>query len=92
MCGESWLAVKDSLPTAPVPKAGHLGSCSHVVLCFVHCMVCIVFCFVFVCVILVCDGGGGDSFLPFLISLSGWYATYHVKIKARQSIYMESVS
>ena len=28
-------------------------------------------------VIFVCNGGGGDSFLSFLIALSGWYATYN---------------
>ena len=40
MCGESWLAIKDLQPTAPVLKAGHLVSCSSL---YMHavCLVCI---------------------------------------------------
>ena len=58
VCGESWLAIRLFNPLPPVLKAGHPGFCSHVVLCGVD-MLC-------VCVILVCDGGGGNSFLFFL--------------------------
>ena len=32
---------------------------------------------VYTCVILMCDGGGGDSFLSFFITLSGSYAIYN---------------
>ena len=51
----------------PLPQFSRLaGSCSHVVLCggvrFMS---------------LVCDGGGGDSFLSFSITLSGWHALYN---------------
>ena len=40
VCGESWLAIKDLQPTAPVLKAGHPMSCS--TLC-VLCVVCYTF-------------------------------------------------
>ena len=50
------------------------------------CVVCVCVCVcVFLClsVSFWCDGGGGDSFLSFLIALSGWYANtigcVHVK-------------
>ena len=36
MCGESWHAIKDLQPTAPVLKAGHPVSCS------TRCMLCVV--------------------------------------------------
>ena len=59
--GGELVAIKD---TTPVLKAGHPGSCSHV-------------CCVMLCVytyVHVCDGGGGNSLMSFLITLSGWYA------------------
>ena len=41
-CGESWLAIKDLQPTAPVLKAGHPVSCSSLCVLCVVCLVCIV--------------------------------------------------
>ena len=42
----------------------------------------------FVCVIWVCNGGGGNAFLSFWIALSGWYATY-VHNSMSHSMYWE---
>ena len=42
VCGESWHAIKDLQPTAPVLKAGHLVSCSSLCMLCVVCLVCIV--------------------------------------------------
>ena len=42
MCVESWLAIKDLQPTAPVLKAGHPLSCSSLCMLCVVCLGCIV--------------------------------------------------
>ena len=52
---------------------GTRGSCSHVVLCGVVC--------------LVCDGGRGIPFdLSFSITLFGWYAIYNNSMQVLRSL------
>ena len=74
MCGESWLAIKDSLTHRPSSQGwapGALLPCCVVFLCVVWC-VCVFLCLsvLFWCVM-------EEVGIPFLIALSGWYATYN---------------
>ena len=67
VCGESWLAVKDSLTHRPSSQSWAPAPMLPCVMLYA----CVWF-------IWVCDGGGrGDSFLSVLITLSGWYPIYH---------------
>ena len=74
MCGESWLAIKDLQPTAPVLKAGDPGVLFFVVGLFSGCLiVCFVVARLFVWV-------GWLGVISFLFSLPVCYALVYMSM------------